>query len=76
LAHGADPRGALESALADPTDPRSLRPKAPKLLIDRHYLMYACGLLASVEPKAALELALANLEPVDRTSHVERPLTV
>jgi len=76
LVHGADPRSALEAALADPNDPCSLRPKAPKLLLDRHYLLYACGLLASVEPKAALELALANLKSIDRTSDVERPLTV
>jgi uncharacterized protein (TIGR01319 family) len=75
LAHGADPRAALEAALADPNDPQSLRPRHPKLLLDRHYLLYACGLLATVEPKAALELALANLEPLARTTDVERTLT-
>ncbi len=74
LVHAAPARAVLETALADAADPHSLRPKAPKLLLDRHYLLYACGLLASVDPQAALELALANLEPIDRTSSVERTL--
>jgi len=72
LVHGADPRSALAAALAGPDDPNSLRPKAPRLLLDRHYLLYACGLLASVEPKAALELALRNLEPIDTMSPLEQ----
>ena len=76
LVHGVDPGAALAAALADPGDPHSLRPKAARLLLDRHYLLYACGLLASVEPKAALELALENLEPIDRTSTVERTLAL
>jgi hypothetical protein len=41
-------------------------------LLDRHYLLYACGLLGAVEPDAALELALANLEPLDEERPVER----
>jgi uncharacterized protein (TIGR01319 family) len=76
LVHGADPHAALAAALADPNDPHSLRPKHPRLLLDRHYLLYACGLLASVEPRAALDLALRNLEPIDRTSPVERTLAL
>jgi hypothetical protein len=51
-----DPRAVLTAALADPAEPFSLRPRAPRLMLDRHYLLYACGLLASVEPRAALEL--------------------
>jgi uncharacterized protein (TIGR01319 family) len=65
LAHSADPLAVLDAVLADPTAPQSLRPKAPKLLLDRHYLLYACGLLGTVEPEAALELALASLEPIE-----------
>jgi uncharacterized protein (TIGR01319 family) len=76
LALSPDPGAVLESALADPLEPASLRPKAPRLLLDRHYLLYACGLLATVEPRAALELALANLEPIDRSSTVERTIPV
>jgi len=70
LAHGPDPRAVLRMALADPAAPQSLRPRAPRLLVDRDYLLYACGLLGAVEPEAALELALKHLkEPMD-----ERPL--
>jgi uncharacterized protein (TIGR01319 family) len=72
LVHSPDPRAVLERALADPAMPRSLRPKAPKLLLDRHYLLYACGLLGTVEPQAALELALANLDDMEGSPSVER----
>jgi uncharacterized protein (TIGR01319 family) len=72
LVHSPDPRSVLEMALADPAVPRSLRPKAPKLLLDRHYLLYACGLLGTAEPQAALELALANLDAMARNPSVER----
>ncbi len=65
LVHSLDVRAVMEMALADATEPLSLRPKRPKLLLDREYLLYACGLLGAVEPQAALELALAHLEPID-----------
>jgi len=58
----ADPRAVLTNALADPADPTSLRPRNPRLLLDRHYLLYACGLLSAVDPEAACELALNHLE--------------
>jgi uncharacterized protein (TIGR01319 family) len=67
-----DPGGILAMALADPQDPLSLRPRAPRLLLDRHYLLYACGLLSAAEPQAALELALAHLEPVAGEKSHER----
>ena len=65
----AQPSAVLAAALADPAEPFSLRPKAPCLLLDTHYLLYACGLLATVEPRAALELALANLQPLNEEKH-------
>ena len=71
LVHGRDPRSVLEMTLADPATPQALLPRAPKLLLDRHYLLYAAGLLATVEPRAALELATANLESLVRTSSDE-----
>ncbi|MBI4203697.1 MAG: glutamate mutase L [Betaproteobacteria bacterium] len=67
-----DPRGVLMTALADPAEPLSLKPRAPRLLLDTHYLLYACGLLATVEPQAALELALANLRVLDEETPHER----
>jgi len=66
LAASADARAILSRALADAREPLALKPVAPRLLLDREYLLYACGLLQSVEPHAALELALANLTDLDR----------
>ena len=63
LVHARDPRAVLAMALADSADPASLRPRAPRLLVDDAYLLYACGLLGAVEPAAALELALKHLTP-------------
>ena len=54
LAHGPDPgRRSCEAALADGRDAASAAPAAPRLLVDRDYLLYACGLLATVEPELA-----------------------
>lgn len=72
IVSSSDPRGVLMTALADPAEPLSLRPKAPRLLLDTHYLLYACGLLSTVEPLAALELALANLRALDEETSHER----
>jgi len=64
LAHGTDAAEILAPALADPAEPQSLRPKSPSLLLDRAYILYACGLLGSVEAETARRLGLANLETV------------
>lgn len=64
LAASPDPAAILERALADPNEPSILRPVAPRLMLDPHYVLYACGLLQSVEPQAALELALAHVVPL------------
>ena len=73
--HSRDPSAVLAMALSDPSVPQSLRPKRPKLLLDRSYLLYACGLLGTVDPQAALGLALANLEPLDAEPAHERART-
>ncbi len=74
IAHDADPQGLLSVALFDPAEPESLRPKAPRILIDRSYILYACGLLSQVEPEAALELALGHLHSPLEESRLERSL--
>jgi uncharacterized protein (TIGR01319 family) len=66
LAASADARAILSCALADAREPLALKPVAPRLLLDREYVLYACGLLQSVEPHAALELALTHLTDLDR----------
>ncbi len=64
LAHGDNAGQILHQGLADPAEPRSLRPKAPELLVDGDYLLFACGLLAEKEPDAALTLGLRHMHPV------------
>jgi uncharacterized protein (TIGR01319 family) len=72
LVHSPDPRAILETSLADPGDPFSLRPRAPRLLLDREYILYACGLLGQVEPRQALALGLAHLAPLNEEIGDER----
>jgi len=72
FAHGEAPGALLDSALADPAQPFSLRPRAPRRLVDSHYILYACGLLAQAEPAAALELALKHLAEVPEEALHER----
>ncbi len=72
IAESRDPRAILAMALADPREPLSLRPAAPRLLVDRQYLLYACGLLGAADAPAALELALAHLEPLAEENPHER----
>jgi uncharacterized protein (TIGR01319 family) len=72
LAASADARTLLGRALADAREPLALMPAAPRLLLDREYLLYACGLLQSVEPQAALELALEHLVALDQELADER----
>jgi uncharacterized protein (TIGR01319 family) len=57
IVHAPHPRELLEAALADRGDPFSLGPREPRLLIDRDYALFASGLLARVDRRAAYELA-------------------
>jgi len=61
LAHAQSPEAILGAALFDPADPASLRPKEPRLVIDRDYVLFAVGLLAQVDESAAIALGLASL---------------
>jgi uncharacterized protein (TIGR01319 family) len=69
LVHARDPRAILAAALADGKTPQSLLPTRPRLFIDRAYLLYAVGLLATVDKAAALDLALNNLEILEEVTH-------
>jgi uncharacterized protein (TIGR01319 family) len=72
LVASRDPRAVLRMALADPAEPEVLAPRSPRMLIDSQYLLYACGLLQTVEPQAALELALAHIVDLDQEATRER----
>lgn len=61
----ADRPGDLLSAmLADPKRPHELCPVSPAFLLDSDYVLFAAGLLASVEPQVAFALAVSSLKPV------------
>ncbi len=64
LAHGEGAAGILAAGLAEPTEPQSLKPKNPALLLDSDYVLYAVGLLSAIEPEAALTFGLAHMHAV------------
>lgn len=64
FAHGAEPGAILAGALFDPTNPTSLRPRAPDCYVDQPYIMAAMGLLAELAPGPALRLLKRGLVPV------------
>ncbi len=55
LAFSADPLYVLRGA-ADSPDPSILKPKAPRFLLDRRYILFAVGLLSLSEPEKALRI--------------------
>lgn len=64
LAHGRDARFVLEGALDAGTDPYSLLPRRAALYLDRQYVLYGIGLLATIAPEAALATARHVLAPL------------
>ncbi|HET8609791.1 MAG TPA: methylaspartate mutase accessory protein GlmL [Burkholderiales bacterium] len=72
LAHATEPQALLAAALASADQPDSLRPRRPQLMLDRDYLLYACGLLGAVAPEAAIEIALKHLVLLDPEAIHER----
>ncbi|HET7634973.1 MAG TPA: methylaspartate mutase accessory protein GlmL [Burkholderiales bacterium] len=72
LAHATEPQALLAAALASADQPDSLRPHRPQLMLDRDYLLYACGLLGAVAPEAAIEIALKHLVLLDPEAIHER----
>jgi len=64
LVHAPNPAFILKGALADPTEPLSLRPRRPRLMLDRGYLLYAVGLLSTVDRAAAFTLARQQLQHI------------
>ena len=62
--YGLRPERVLRSALFSPEKPWSLKPKNPRLFVDRNYMLYAIGLLAEHFPAQALRIAKRYLTPV------------
>jgi uncharacterized protein (TIGR01319 family) len=64
ICFSADPAWVLEGALFDPGLPTLLKPKAPQMLLDAHYILFALGLLAQSEPAKALALMHKYVTPL------------
>jgi uncharacterized protein (TIGR01319 family) len=63
--YGLRPERVVRSALFSPETPWSLKPRAPKILIDGEYMLYGVGLLAEHHPVQALRMAKNYLRQTD-----------
>jgi hypothetical protein len=61
LAHNPRASDIVHAAL-DRCDAQALTPKAPKVIIDRSYILAAAGLLATIDQAAALSLMNSQLQ--------------
>jgi len=66
--YGLHPERVLQAALFSPETPWSLKPRAPKTFIDRDYMLYGIGLLATNHPVQALRIAKRYLKPSEINS--------
>ncbi len=64
VVHGRHPRKVFEAVLQGSAPSVLLKPRAPRLHLDSSYVLYAAGLLATVEPRAALKLLHRHLTPL------------
>lgn len=56
IIHAADPARVLGAAAFSPADMFLLKPRAPKALVDRKYILSSMGLLSRLQPGAALAI--------------------
>jgi uncharacterized protein (TIGR01319 family) len=61
LAHSTSAHEVVRAALAR-CDAQALTPKRPRVVIDRSYILAAAGLLATIDPPAALSLLNSQLQ--------------
>jgi uncharacterized protein (TIGR01319 family) len=67
FAFGEHPFWILKAGLYDPQNPLLLKPKHPRLWIDKSYILWAAGLLSEANPEAAFELAVRYLTKEEGT---------
>lgn len=56
LVNSNNPQGILEATVFTMDDPESLKPRHPKFMIDREYILSAMGLLAMVDGNMAVRM--------------------
>ena len=53
IIHSKNPKEILETARFNEKEPNILKPKSPQFFLDTEYIMYAGGLLSTVDPEKA-----------------------
>lgn len=61
IVNNDQPVDILNSVIETPQKPFELRPKNPKLLLDKSYILSTMGLLATIDPKVALRILKKHL---------------
>ncbi|WP_297595956.1 methylaspartate mutase accessory protein GlmL [uncultured Cetobacterium sp.] len=56
IVHSENPRGILEAGKFNPAEPINLKPKDPKLMVDKTYILSSMGLLAQSNPDLAVKI--------------------
>ncbi len=69
ISFSADPAEVLGGALFEDDFPMVLKPKAPEMLLDGQYVLFALGLLAQSEPVKALRLMQRYVVPLSARDH-------
>lgn len=62
--YGLGAKEVLAAATFKKEVPFSLRPKDPRFFIDEQYILFACGLLSTIAPRAAVRLLRRHLKEV------------
>jgi uncharacterized protein (TIGR01319 family) len=61
VVHARDPANILRTGITSSAKPQELRPRAPRLAVDEHYLLFAVGLLAQIDRATAFDCARRHL---------------
>lgn len=61
IVHHPQPARILQAAWFDRANPTSLRPQAPRMWVDREYILAAMGLLGEIAPDTALRISKQSL---------------
>jgi uncharacterized protein (TIGR01319 family) len=64
VTHAPAPREILRGVLAESENGNLLKPREADFYLDQNYIMYAMGLLAGTEPKAALRMMKRGLKKI------------
>lgn len=56
IVHSMDPKGILEAGKFNPEEPIYLKPKHPKFMVDKTYILSSMGLLAQEKPDLAVKI--------------------